>query len=349
MAKAYREAGVDVEAGYEAVERIKKHVATTLRPEVLSKLGSFGASVSLKSFSYEAPVLVSGTDGVGTKLLIAINQQKYDTIGIDCVAMCVNDILAQGAEPLFFLDYLAVDKNRPEIIEELVKGICEGCRQAGASLVGGETAEMPGVYSQGDFDMAGFAVGIGERQRLIDLDQVQEGDYLIGLASSGIHSNGYSLVRKILLEDYHFNLSDKIACLSEDQTLGEILLTPTRIYVKSVLPLIQKGKIHSLAHITGGGFIENVPRMLPKGLKADIQLGSFDCPALFDFLEEKGKIPHRQMYEIFNMGIGMVLAVGEDDLEEVQTTLTATGEKVSVIGRVKKRSDNESAVRLEEA
>ena len=349
MAKAYREAGVDVEAGYEAVERIKKHVATTLRPEVLSKLGSFGASVSLKSFSYEAPVLVSGTDGVGTKLLIAINQQKYDTIGIDCVAMCVNDILAQGAEPLFFLDYLAVDKNRPEIIEELVKGICEGCRQAGASLVGGETAEMPGVYSQGDFDMAGFAVGIGERQRLIDLDQVQEGDYLIGLASSGIHSNGYSLVRKILLEDYHFNLSDKIACLSEDQTLGEILLTPTRIYVKSVLPLIQKGKIHSLAHITGGGFIENVPRMLPKGLKADIQLGSFDCPALFDFLEEKGKIPHRQMYEIFNMGIGMVLAVGEDDLEGVQTTLTATGEKVSVIGRVKKRSDNESAVRLEEA
>lgn len=349
MAKAYREAGVDVEAGYEAVERIKKHVATTLRPEVLSKLGSFGASVSLKSFSYEEPVLVSGTDGVGTKLLIAINQQKYDTIGIDCVAMCVNDILTQGAEPLFFLDYLAVNKNRPEIIEELVKGICEGCRQAGAALVGGETAEMPGVYSQGDFDMAGFAVGIGERQRLIDLDQVQEGDYLIGLASSGIHSNGYSLVRKILLEDYHFNLSDKIPCLSEDQTLGEILLTPTRIYVKSVLPLIQKGKIHSLAHITGGGFIENVPRMLPKGLKADIQLGSFDCPALFDFLEEKGKIPHRQMYEIFNMGIGMVLAVGEDDLEEVQTTLTATGEKVSVIGRVKKRSDNESAVRLEEA
>jgi phosphoribosylformylglycinamidine cyclo-ligase len=333
MENAYAKAGVDVTAGYEVVERIKKHVKRTERLGVMGTLGGFGGCFDLSELNVKEPVLISGTDGVGTKLMIAINENKHDTIGIDCVAMCVNDIVAQGAEPLYFLDYIATGKNQPEQLEQVVTGVAEGCVQAKMALVGGETAEMPGMYGTGEYDLAGFAVGVAEKSQLITGMDIQEGDLLIGLPSSGIHSNGYSLVRKIFYETHQ--LSGE-ACLPElnEKRLGEELLTPTKIYVKQVLPLIKQQLVKGIAHITGGGFVENIPRMLPENLAAEITLGSWPMLPIFPALEKYGRIPSKEMYEIFNMGIGMVLAVAPEKADTVRTILDEMNEASYIIGKV---------------
>ncbi|GAB2482386.1 phosphoribosylformylglycinamidine cyclo-ligase [Alkalibacterium psychrotolerans] len=344
MGNAYSGAGVNVEAGYETVERIKKHAKRTERLGVMGALGGFGGAFDLSSLNVKEPVLVSGTDGVGTKLLLAIGQDKHDTIGIDCVAMCVNDILAQGAEPLYFLDYIAAGKTIPEKMEQIVAGISEGCVQAGAALIGGETAEMPDMYGDNDYDLAGFCVGIVEKSQLLTPERVQVGDVLIGLASSGIHSNGYSLVRKICFEQNDFKYNDTFEEL-DGKRLGDVLLEPTKIYVQTVMPLLKKGWVTGLSHITGGGFIENLPRMLPKGLCADVQVESFEKPAIFDFLEKHGQLNREEMYGIFNMGIGMVLAVPAEKEAAVMASLSEAGESAFVIGQVTK--NNEEAIRLD--
>lgn len=332
MAKSYEESGVNLEAGYEVVSRIKKHVASTARRGCMGNIGAFGGMFDLGSLNYRHPILVSGTDGVGTKLKIAFAMGKHDTIGIDAVAMCVNDVLAQGAEPLIFLDYVAVGKNKPAVVEAIVSGVAEGCRQAGCALVGGETAEMPGMYSEDDYDIAGFTVGAVEKDRLIDCSKVEHGDVLIGIASSGVHSNGFSLVRKIIY-DNHLNLNEKYA-ETGDKSLGEVLLTPTKIYVKPVLEILKNADVHGIAHITGGGFDENIPRILPEGCGAFIEEGTWEIPGIFKLLEKYGKVPHREMFNIFNMGIGMVLAVNVHDVSTVIKILTEWGEKASVIGHV---------------
>ena len=346
MGNAYAKAGVDVTAGYETVSLIKKHIKRTKRPGVFGEVGGFGGNFDLSELNYKNPVLVSGTDGVGTKLLLAIEAKKYDTIGIDCVAMCVNDVVAQGAEPLYFLDYVAIGKNEPEKIEQIVAGIAEGCVRAGAALIGGETAEMPDMYNPEDFDLAGFTVGIVEKERLLSPALMKEGDVLIGLPSTGIHSNGYSLVRKIFFKDNDYKLTDKVAGLAE-QELGEVLLTPTKIYVNALLPLIKKQLLHSVAHITGGGFVENIPRMLPEKMQAEIQLGSWPSLPIFQVMEKIGKISPVEMYEIFNMGIGMVLSVAPEKETEVLAILAENNEKGYVIGRVTKK-DSEKEVILKE-
>lgn len=333
MGNTYAKAGVDVTAGYETVKRIKKHVERTKRPGVFGEIGGFGGHFDLSELDYKKPVLISGTDGVGTKLMLAIESEKWDTIGIDCVAMCVNDIVAQGAEPLYFLDYIAIGKNHPEKVEQIVAGIAEGCVQSGAALIGGETAEMPDMYDPEDFDLAGFTVGIAEKEALLSAALVKEGDCLIGLPSTGIHSNGYSLVRKIFFKDNAYTLTDKIPGL-DNQELGDVLLTPTKIYVNALLPLIKKKLLHSVAHITGGGFVENIPRMLPENVQAQIQLGSWPVLPIFQTMQTVGKIPELEMYEIFNMGIGMVLAVAPEKVPEVLATLTANNETGYVIGSV---------------
>ena len=332
MAKSYEESGVNLEAGYEVVNRIKKHVASTARRGCMGNIGAFGGMFDLGSLHYRHPVLVSGTDGVGTKLKIAFALGKHDTIGIDAVAMCVNDVLAQGAEPLVFLDYVAVGKNKPAVVEAIVSGVAEGCRQAGCALVGGETAEMPGMYTEDDYDIAGFTVGAVEKDKLIDCSKVAPGDVLVGIASSGVHSNGFSLVRKIIY-DNHLNLNEKYE-ETGDKTLGEVLLTPTKIYVKPILEILKNTDVHGIAHITGGGFDENIPRILPEGCGVLINEGSWEIPPIFNLLEKYGKVPHREMFNIFNMGIGMVLAVDADDVATVIKILTEWGEKASVIGKV---------------
>lgn len=332
MENAYAKAGVDVKAGYEVVERIKKHVKKTERLGVMGALGGFGGCFDLTPFNLKEPVLVSGTDGVGTKLAVAIEADKHDTIGIDCVAMCVNDILAQGAEPLYFLDYLATGKNDPERLEKVVAGVANGCVEAKMALIGGETAEMPGMYAGNDYDLAGFAVGIAEKSQLVTGQNIQPGDVLLGLPSSGIHSNGYSLVRKIFFEQHQFGLSSVIEGL--DAPLAEVLLEPTKIYVSALLPLVKERKIKGAAHITGGGFIENIPRMLPEETAAQIQLGTWPIPAIFSCLQNHGDIPENEMYEIFNMGIGMVLAVDASEADQVMQTIKETGEAVYRIGEV---------------
>lgn len=332
MAKSYEASGVNLEAGYEVVSRIKKHVASTARRGCMGNIGAFGGMFDLGSLHYKHPILVSGTDGVGTKLKIAFALGKHDTIGIDAVAMCVNDVLAQGAEPLIFLDYIAVGKNHPAVVEAIVSGVAEGCRQAGCALVGGETAEMPGMYTEDDYDIAGFTVGAVEKDKLIDCSKVTPGDVLIGIASSGVHSNGFSLVRKIIY-DNHLDLTRKYEELG-DKTLGEVLLTPTKIYVKPILEVLKNSDVHGIAHITGGGFDENIPRILPDDCGIEITEGSWEIPAIFKFLEKYGKVPHREMFNIFNMGIGMVLAVEADDVATVIKILTEWGEKASVIGKV---------------
>jgi phosphoribosylformylglycinamidine cyclo-ligase len=342
MANAYAKAGVDVEAGYEVVERIKKHVKRTERAGVMGALGGFGGCFDLSKVEVKEPVLISGTDGVGTKLMLAIDADKHDTIGIDCVAMCVNDIVAQGAEPLYFLDYIATGKNVPERLEKVVAGVADGCLQAGAALIGGETAEMPGMYGEADYDLAGFAVGVAEKSQVITGSNVKAGDLLIGLPSSGIHSNGYSLVRKIFFEMHSFTGNSTLPELNEKQLYDE-LLEPTKIYVQSLLPLIKQSLINGAAHITGGGFVENIPRMLPEGLCAEIQFGSWPNLPIFTTLEKYGQIAHLEMYEIFNMGIGMVLAVAPDNVDRVQTLLKETGEASYVIGKVSER-ENQSIV-----
>lgn len=329
----YAAAGVDISAGNEAVELMKGHVRKTFRPEVLTELGGFGGLFALNAQKYRQPVLVSGTDGVGTKLKVAMLMNQHDTIGIDAVAMCVNDILVQGAEPLFFLDYLAVGKLEPTQVADIVKGIAEGCLQGGCALIGGETAEMPGFYPPGEYDIAGFAVGVVERDKIIDGRTIQPGDKIIGLASTGLHSNGYSLARKALLEvgglkpeDFHPRLG---------RTVGAELLEPTRIYVKIILPLLEKYNIKGLAHITGGGLTENVPRILPAGSKVVIKRNSWEIKPVFQLIREIGNIADAEMMRTFNMGIGMVLAVQAEQAPHLLEELSAQGEKAWLIGEVR--------------
>jgi len=335
MAIDYEKAGVSLEAGYEVVRRIKQHVASTNRPGVMGGIGSFGGMFDLSSLGYKEPVLVSGTDGVGTKLKIAFAMDKHDTIGIDAVAMCVNDVLAQGAEPLFFLDYVALGHNIPEKVEAIVAGVAEGCRQAGCALIGGETAEMPGMYADGEYDIAGYTTGVVEKSKLIDGTKVKVGDVLVGIASSGVHSNGFSLVRKIVA-DAGLSLSQRCPELG-DAVLGEVLLTPTNIYVKEVLEVIRRCDVHGVAHITGGGFDENIPRILRDGQGIEVREGSWEILPVFRALEKWGQIPHREMFNIFNMGVGMVLALDAAEAEAAVSILSAAGRKASVIGCVTDR------------
>ena len=332
MAKSYENAGVNLEAGYEVVRRIKQHVKSTNRPGVMGNIGSFGGMFDLASLGIKDPILVSGTDGVGTKLKVAFAMDKHDTVGIDAVAMCVNDVLAQGAEPLIFLDYVALGQNIPAKVEAIVAGVAEGCRQAGCALVGGETAEMPGMYSDGEYDIAGFTTGVVERSKLIDGTKVSVGDVLVGIASSGVHSNGFSLVRKIV-NDNALHYSDVIPEFG-GRTLGDVLITPTRIYVKQVLDVIRNCDVHGVAHITGGGFDENIPRILKPGQGIEIKEGSWEILPVFRMLEKWGGVSHREMFNIFNMGIGMVLAVPEKDAAKAIKILEGYGEKASVIGKV---------------
>ena len=335
MAKNYEAAGVNLEAGYEVVRRIKSHVASTVRPGSMGGIGSFGGMFDLSSLGLKEPVLVSGTDGVGTKLKIAFAMDKHDTIGIDAVAMCVNDVLAQGAEPLFFLDYVALGHNVPQKVEAIVAGVAEGCRQAGCALVGGETAEMPGMYADGEYDIAGFTTGAVEKAKLIDGSKVATGDVLLGIASSGVHSNGFSLVRKIVA-DAGLSYDDAIPEFG-GRKLGEVLLTPTKIYVKQVLSVLRHCEVHGICHITGGGFDENIPRVLKPGQGLEIEEGTWEILPVFRMLEKWGKIPHREMFNIFNMGIGMVLVLPASEAPKAAALLAECGENASVIGRVSDR------------
>ncbi|MBQ4503606.1 MAG: phosphoribosylformylglycinamidine cyclo-ligase [Alistipes sp.] len=339
MAVNYEKAGVNLEAGYEVVRRIKQHVASTQRKGTMGNIGAFGGMFDLASLGVKEPVLVSGTDGVGTKLKIAFAMDKHDTIGIDAVAMCVNDVLAQGAEPLFFLDYVALGHNIPQKVEAIVAGVAEGCRQAGCALIGGETAEMPGMYEGGDYDIAGFTCGVVEKSQLIDGSKVKVGDVLVGIASSGVHSNGFSLVRKVVA-DNNLDLNASYEEL-EGANLGETLLTPTKIYVRQVLEVIRNCDVHGICHITGGGFDENIPRVLHEGQGLEITEGTWDILPVFRLLEKYGNIPHREMFNIFNMGIGMVVVLDQSQAQKAIDILTAAGEKASVIGRV---TDTEGVV-----
>ena len=339
MSKAYQDAGVQLEAGYESVRLIKKHIARTNRPGMMGNIGSFGGMFDLASLGYKEPVLVSGTDGVGTKLKLAFMMDRHDTIGQDAVAMCVNDVLAQGAAPLFFLDYIAVGKNHPAKIEAIVKGVADGCVLSNCALIGGETAEMPDMYDEDEYDIAGFTVGAVEKSRLIDGSKVNVGDILIGLASSGVHSNGFSLVRKIVLKDNHLDLNTQYDTLPD--TLGNVLLTPTRIYVKPVLEVLKNVDIHAICHITGGGFDENIPRALRPGQGIFVDEHNWEKPAIFPFLEQYGKVDHREMFNVFNMGIGMVLMVDPNDADRTVAMFNELGEKAYVIGHV---TDKEGVV-----
>ena len=326
-----KKAGVDIEAGYKSVELMKEHIKGTMRPEVLTNIGGFSGAFSMEAFkNMEEPTLVSGTDGVGTKLKLAFLLDKHDTIGIDCVAMCVNDIACAGGEPLFFLDYIACGKNEPEKIATIVSGVAEGCKQSGAALIGGETAEMPGFYPVDEYDLAGFAVGVVDKKDLITGQDIKPGDTLIGIASSGVHSNGFSLVRKVIkmtaeaLNTYYDSLGE---------TLGEALLAPTKIYVKTLKNIKDAGvKIKGCSHITGGGFYENIPRMLPEGIRAVVKKDSYEVPPIFNMLSKDGDIAEQMMYNTFNMGIGMVLAVASEDTETVMKAIEAAGEKAYIIG-----------------
>lgn len=333
MADQYREAGVDLEAGYDSVRRIRSHVEKTKTPGAIDSIGAFGGMFDLKKAGYTDPVLVSGTDGVGTKLMIAFAMDKHDTIGIDAVAMCVNDVLVQGAAPLFFLDYIAVGKNHPEIIEQIVKGVADGCLQSEAALIGGETAEMPDMYDEHHYDLAGFCVGAANRSNLQDGSKVAAGDVLIGLPSSGVHSNGFSLVRKVLFKDNHLDVKETFDELG-GKRLGDVLLEPTRIYVKPIKHLFGKADLHGMAHITGGGFFENIPRMLPEGLGVSIDLNSFPRPAIFDFIQKRSSITEQEMYNVFNMGIGFVIAAPEAEAEKIQALLEEAGQDSYRIGSV---------------
>ena len=338
----YKNSGVDIEAGYKSVELMKKHVQGTMRPEVLTNLGGFSGAFSMEKFkNMEKPTLVSGTDGVGTKLKLAFLMDKHDTIGIDCVAMCVNDIACAGGEPLFFLDYIACGKNYPEKIAAIVSGVAEGCKQSDAALIGGETAEHPGLMPEDEYDLAGFAVGVVDEKDIITGADVKAGDVLIGMASSGVHSNGFSLVRKIFemtkesLDTYYDELG---------KTLGEALLAPTRIYVKALRSVKEAGvRIKACSHITGGGFYENVPRMLPEGKQAVIRKDSYEVPSIFKLMAKKGQVEEKMMYNTYNMGLGMVLAVDPADVDKTMEAIKAAGETPYVVGEIK---DGEKGVTL---
>ena len=328
----YKKAGVDIEAGYRSVELMKEDVRRTMRPEVLGGIGGFSGAFSLEAVKgMEKPVLLSGTDGVGTKLKLAFLLDRHDTIGIDCVAMCVNDVACAGGEPLFVLDYIACGRNFPEKIAAIVKGVAEGCRQAGAALVGGETAEHPGLMPEEEYDLAGFAVGVAEEKALITGEHIKDGDVLVGMASSGVHSNGFSLVRKVFemtresLDTYYEELGG---------TLGETLLTPTKIYVKALKSVKEAGVVvKGCSHITGGGFYENIPRMLPEGIRAVVEKGSYEVPAIFRLLQRKGQIEEQMMYNTYNMGLGMVLALAPEDAGKAVEAIRAAGEEAYVVGR----------------
>jgi phosphoribosylformylglycinamidine cyclo-ligase len=325
----YRDAGVDIDAGADLVEQIKPHVKRTMRPEVMGGLGGFGALFEIPLDRYQKPVLVSGTDGVGTKLKLALQMQKHDTIGIDLVAMCVNDILVLGAEPLYFLDYYATGKLDNAIATNVIKGIAEGCIQSGCALTGGETAEMPGMYSEGDYDLAGFCVGIVEKDQIIDSSRVEAGNILIGIASSGPHSNGYSLIRKVI-ELSNTDLNEPCG----DQSLGEALLAPTRIYVKSIHKLLEQIDIHAMSHITGGGLTENLPRVMPENTRAQIDANSWKLPEVFKWLQQQGNITDLEMYRTFNCGIGMVLVINEEDADTAIDVLNQAGESAFRLGEI---------------
>lgn len=331
---AYAASGVDITAGYEAVKLMKEHVKKTVTDGVMSDVGGFGGLFAPDMKGIEDPVLVSGTDGVGTKLKIAFLMDSHDTIGIDCVAMCVNDIVCCGAKPLFFLDYIACGKNVPERIAEIVKGVADGCVQSGAALIGGETAEMPGFYDESEYDLAGFAVGLGDKKKLTDKNSVKEGDIIIALPSSGVHSNGFSLVRKV----FDVENADLKAPVSElgGQSLGDALLTPTKIYAKPVLALMENVKVNTVAHITGGGFYENIPRSLPDGLSASIKRDDVKVLPIFDYLAKTGNISERDMFNTFNMGVGMICVVSADDEQEALDCLKENGEDAYVLGKVVK-------------
>ena len=337
MSESYKAAGVDITAGYRAVELMKQHIARTITAGAASDIGGFGGLFELDITGMERPVLVSGTDGVGTKLKLAFIMDKHDTIGIDCVAMCVNDIICCGAKPLFFLDYIACGKNVPERIAEIVKGVAEGCVQSGAALIGGETAEMPGFYGIDEYDLAGFSVGVVDKKKVFDNSSVKEGDVIIGLPSSGVHSNGFSLVRKIF-DIENRDIKQPVAELG-GLSLGEALLTPTKIYVKPVLALAEQVNIKAVSHITGGGFYENIPRSIPKGLSAKIDKQALRILPIFDLIAREGNIPERDMFNTFNMGVGMSIVVSADDAEKAVEILKAAGEDAYVIGEIVKSDE----------
>lgn len=339
----YKNAGVDIEAGYKAVELMKEHIAGTMRSEVLTDIGGFSGAVSMEAFkTMEQPTLVSGTDGVGTKLKVAFEMDRHDTVGIDCVAMCVNDIACAGGEPLFFLDYIACGKNEPEKIASIVSGVANGCKQSGAALIGGETAEMPGFYPVDEYDLAGFAVGVVDRKNMITGKTIAKGDVLVGIASSGIHSNGYSLVRKVF--EMKKESLDKTYESLGGKSLGETLLTPTVIYVKALRTIKEGGvTIKGCSHITGGGFYENIPRMLPENAHANIKVGSYEIPPIFDMLAKEGNISKEMMYNTYNMGIGMLLAVDAADADKTVALAEQAGEKAYIIGEI---SEGEKGISL---
>ncbi|SDX09336.1 phosphoribosylformylglycinamidine cyclo-ligase [Marininema mesophilum] len=339
MSEAYRQAGVDIDAGNEAVERIKGHVTRTHRPEVLGGIGGFGGMFALQG--YKEPILVAATDGVGTKLKLAFALERHDSIGIDCVAMCVNDLIVQGAEPLFFLDYVGTGKLSPQQIEQIVQGIADGCEQAGCALIGGETAELPGMYAKGEYDVAGFSVGAVERHMLLDGKGIQAGDALVGLASNGLHSNGYSLVRRILFgekEENQHRLTELVPW--GEHTWGEELLRPTRIYVKAFQELCKQFTVKGAAHITGGGLVENIPRMIPTGLCAEVNMGSWEIPVIFRELQKEGSLTDGDLYRTFNMGIGFVLCLPWDEAQAACEVAEKLGEKAYLIGRVSEGSES---------
>ncbi len=329
---AYKAAGVDVTAGYRAVELMKAHIARTTVPGLLGGIGGFGGLFALDLTGMPHPVLCAGTDGVGTKLKLAFLMDKHDTVGIDCVAMCVNDIICVGAKPLFFLDYIACGKNVPEKIAQIVSGVAEGCVQSGAALIGGETAEMPGFYPVDEYDLAGFSVGVVDKAKVFDKTKIQPGDVILGLPSSGVHSNGFSLVRKVL-DVEHTDLKAPVDALG-GKSLGETLLTPTRIYVKSILALMEKVTIKSVSHITGGGFYENIPRSLPKGMTAKIKEADVPVLPIFDLIQAKGNIPRREMFNTFNMGIGMTVVVAKEEADQAMAALQAAGETPVRLGEI---------------
>lgn len=337
QSESYKEAGVDITSGYRAVELMKEHVSKTMVFGNTSPVGGFGGLLQPDLTGMEEPILVSGTDGVGTKLKLAFLQDKHDTVGLDCVAMCVNDIICVGAKPLFFLDYIAVGKNVPEKVASIVKGVAEGCIQSECCLIGGETAEMPGFYPEDEYDLAGFAVGIVDKKKVIDIEKVSEGDAIIGIASSGIHSNGYSLVRKVFdVENTDLNKTYEEL---DGKTLGEVLLTPTKIYVKPMLALFKEMTPHAVMHITGGGFYENIPRALPEGMSAKIYKDELEIPGIFNLLMKKGNIPERDMFNTYNMGTGMTVVVPKEDAARAVEIIEAAGEHAKVIGEIVKSSE----------
>lgn len=337
QSESYKEAGVDITSGYRAVELMKEHVSKTMVFGNTSPVGGFGGLLQPDLTGMEEPILVSGTDGVGTKLKLAFLQDKHDTVGLDCVAMCVNDIICVGAKPLFFLDYIAVGKNVPEKVASIVKGVAEGCIQSECCLIGGETAEMPGFYPEDEYDLAGFAVGIVDKKKVIDIEKVSEGDAIIGIASSGIHSNGYSLVRKVFdVENTDLNKTYEEL---DGKTLGEVLLTPTKIYVKPMLALFKEMTPHAVMHITGGGFYENIPRALPEGMSAKIYKDELEIPGIFKLLMKEGNIPERDMFNTYNMGTGMTVVVPKEDAARAVEIIEAAGENAKVIGEIVKSSE----------